>query len=217
MSGSVKIMVEHPSMRLSEDKRRMLFQVSSAEFAANGFKQASLNRIISEVGMSKSSFYHYFENKTDLFQQTLQHVMAPLFAVDQIIDMDALTAETLWPVIMQFAGEMMQIVNQSPDMVTAGRMFYRVMENPEERELTKGTIGEFTNWILRLIQRGQALGVFRSDLPESLLIDMIMALGMSMDRWMLSHWEDLSDTEKEEIGARGFDLFQRLLEPARRD
>lgn len=214
MNGSVKIMVEHPSMRLSDDKRHLLFQVSSAEFAANGFKQASLNRIISDLGMSKSSFYHYFENKTDLFQQTLQHVMTPLVDAHQKIDLEALTAETLWPSVLQLAGEMMQMVNQSPDMVTAGRMFYRVMENPEERELTKGMIGEFSDWTLRLIQRGQALGVFRNDLPDSLLIDMIMALGMSMDRWMLSHWEELSDAEKEEIGARGFDLFVRLLEPS---
>ena len=215
MNGSVKIMVEHPSMRLTDDKRRLLFRVSSAEFAANGFKQASLNRIVSELGMSKSSFYHYFENKSDLFQKTLEHVMMPLFASHQTIDLEALTAETLWPAIMQFAGEMMQIVNQSPDMITAGRMFYRVMEIPEESALTQDIVSEFTNWILRLIQRGQALGVFRNDLPDSLLIDMIMALGMSMDRWMLSHWEELSDTEKEEIGARGFELFQRLMEPAR--
>ncbi len=215
MNGSVKIMDEHPSMRLADDKRRMLFRVSSAEFAANGFKQASLNRIISELGMSKSSFYHYFENKTDLFQQTLEHGMAPLLATHQAIDLEAMTAETLWPTIMQFAGEMMQSVNQSPDMVTAGRMFYRVMENPDERELTKGIIGDFSDWVLRLIQRGQGLGVFRNDLPESLLIDMIMAMGMSMDRWMLSHWEELSDAEKEEIGVRGFELFVRLLEPTR--
>ncbi len=216
MNGSVKIMLEHPSMRLTDDKRRLLFRVSSAEFAANGFKQASLNRIVSELGMSKSSFYHYFENKSDLFQKTLEHVMMPFFASYQTIDLEALTAETLWPAIMQYAGDMMQIVNQSPDMITAGRMFYRIMENPEERALTQDIVGEFTNWILRLIRRGQALGVFRNDLPDSLLIDMIMALGMSMDRWMLSHWEELSDSEKEEISVRSFELFQRLLEPAKR-
>ncbi len=209
-------MLEHPSKRLSDDKKRLLFSVSSAEFAANGLKQASLNRIISSLGMSKSSFYHYFENKTDLFQKTLEHVLVPLLATHQTIDLEALTAETLWPAIMHFAGDMMQIMNQSPDMITAGRMLCRVMESPEERALTHDIIGEFTDWLLRLLQRGQVLGVFRTDLPESLLIDMIMALGISMDRWMLSHWEALSVAEKEEISVRSFELFQRLLEPAKR-
>lgn len=213
MNGSVKIMVEHPSMRLSHDKRRLLFQVSSAEFAANGFKQASLNRIISELRMSKSSFYHYFENKTDLFLRTMEHAMAPLLATHQTIDLEALTAETLWPTIMQFASEMVQIVNQSPDMVTAGRMFYRCMENPKERDMTQNIVGEFTDWVERLIKRGQALGLFRKDLPESLLIDMIMAMGKSMDLWVLNHWEEFSDEEREAIAAGGFDLFMRLLEP----
>lgn len=71
-------MSEHPSHKLPNDKRIRLFQVSSGEFVSFGFKQASLNRIISEVGMSKSSFYHYFANKEDLFRQTLEYVLKPV-------------------------------------------------------------------------------------------------------------------------------------------
>jgi AcrR family transcriptional regulator len=204
---------EHPSHKLAADKRALLFRVASAEFSANGFKQASLNRIISQIGMSKSSFYHYFSNKADLFQETLEDVLRPIIAARQAIDLEALTVETLWPTVIKVAGEMTQQFNETPEIVSVGRMFHRCLENPEERELTQGIIHEITAWTVQLIQRGQALGMFRKDLPETLLIDILMAMGMSMDRWMLTNWDAYSDAERMELSQKSFGLFVRLLAP----
>jgi len=206
-------MVDHPSSKLSPEKRTNVFRVSSEEFASNGLKRASLNRIISSLGMSKSSFYHYFKNKTDLFHHTLEYILKPVLDVHQSVDLEALTAETLWPEINKMVGDMTQLVNVSPDMLIAGRMFYRCYEDPDDRQVTEEVLAEFAEWITRLIQRGQSLGVFRTDLPESLLIDLLMATGMSMDRWMLGNWEQLDDTERTRISQTGFELFVQILTP----
>ncbi|MDQ7071523.1 MAG: TetR/AcrR family transcriptional regulator [Rhodobacterales bacterium] len=187
--------------------------MSSDEFSKHGFKQASLNRIIAQVGMSKSSFYHYFSDKSDLFRQTLEHTLKPALDLHHLVDIDNLTADTLWPALMQMVQDMKVIVEKSPEMVTAGRMFYRCLENNEDRALTEEIIGDFSNWITLLLQRGQALGIFRTDLPESLLIDMLMAMGMAMDRWILTHYEDLSEPEMAELTENGFDLFLHFLSP----
>ncbi len=206
-------MAEHPSLKLAADKRALLFQVARAEFSANGFKQASLNRIISQVGMSKSSFYHYFSNKADLFQQTLEVALRPIIAARHAIDLEALTVETLWPTVIKVAGDLTQQVNASPEIVSVGRMFHRCLENPEERELTQGIIHEITAWTVQLIQRGQTLGMFRKDLPETMLIDILMAMGMSMDRWMLANWDEYSDADRVNLSQKSFGLFVRLLAP----
>ncbi|HGG06102.1 MAG TPA: TetR/AcrR family transcriptional regulator, partial [Aliiroseovarius sp.] len=87
-SRACQEMHDHPSNKLPADKRERLFQISSGEFAANGFSQASLNRIISQAGMSKSSFHHYFSNKADLFEQTFHAVLGPIFGLQQEIDID---------------------------------------------------------------------------------------------------------------------------------
>jgi len=206
-------MSDHPSSRLPEDRRAALFRTAAEEFAAHGFRQASLNRIIRQVGMSKSSFYHFFANKHDLFRQTLDSALVPLLAVHGQADVERLTRETLWPELMRMVGELSQKVAGTPEMVTVGRMFYRCLENPAERHLIEADLGAFTDWMLALLKRGQALGLFRDDLPETLLMDCMMALGMAIDRWMLNHWDATSDAERLALNARAFDLFQRLLDP----
>ncbi len=206
-------MPTHPSQKLDVNKRQHLFQVSGTEFAAYGFKRASLNRIISEVGMSKSSFYHYFENKTDLFVQTLDQSLDPVLANNVTIDIDALTAENLWPNLLQLASELIETVNNAPDLIVVMQMFYRCIDAPDECDLVAPYMQGFTGWLSRIIARGQELGMFRTDLPESLLIDILMAVGMSVDRWMLARWDDLSQSERIEISHDTFDLFVQMLTP----
>ncbi len=54
------------------EKRDAICEAAVAEFAAHPFNQASINRIVANVGIAKGSFYQYFENKKDLFLYLLQ-------------------------------------------------------------------------------------------------------------------------------------------------
>lgn len=207
-------MAEHPSLKLPAEKRKHLFKVASAEFAAHGFTQASLNGIITAVGMSKSSFYHYFKNKTDLFQQTLDQIMEPFLKARDAFDPEQLTEETFWPIVRTVTREMAHMANRSPEMVIVGRMFYQSVENPEEKELTERVLSLTTDWLARLLRRGQTLGLIRRDLPESFLMDNVMSLGMSMDRWFLAHWDEFTDAERMALNEKAFDLMMRVLEPS---
>jgi AcrR family transcriptional regulator len=53
--------------RMRPEKRAALIEAAAREFASRTFEEASLNRIISTCGMSKSSFYHVVDSKDDLF------------------------------------------------------------------------------------------------------------------------------------------------------
>lgn len=204
---------QHPSFRLPAEKRAVLFRVASVEFAANGFTKASLNRIIAELNMSKSSFYHYFKNKADLFEQTLLNVISPLFAKRHSLEMEGLTSESYWHRIQMLTLELNEMVSASPEMVSVGRMIYRSMESPNERILVAKYIADLNTWIVALLKRGQSLGQVRADLPESFLIETVMALAMSIDRWMLAHWADFSDAERLQLNEKIMGLFMRVLAP----
>jgi AcrR family transcriptional regulator len=52
---------------LPEDKRALICDVAFDEFAEFPFDQASINRIVSNSGIAKGSFYQYFDDKKDLF------------------------------------------------------------------------------------------------------------------------------------------------------
>jgi len=205
-------MIAHPSFKLPTDKRAQLIGVAREEFAARGFGQASLNRIIGEVGMSKSSFYHFFENKTDLFQQTLEQSLAPFLGILNALDLSVLNAENFWPTMQMMADGMAEAINQNPEFILVGRMFYRSRDNAAELGLTDDLLLVSGAWIERILQHGQALGLLRDDVPNSFLMDGVMALGMAIDRWMLSHWDDIAGAERKILQHQAFDMFVRLLE-----
>lgn len=59
---------------LPEPKRQKLLEAIYAEFSRAPYDEVSINRIIRAAGISRGSFYQYFENKQDVLEYLLsQH------------------------------------------------------------------------------------------------------------------------------------------------
>ena len=56
---------------LSKEKRNVIVDAAVNEFADYGFEGASINRIVANSGISKGSFYQYFEDKMDVFKSLI--------------------------------------------------------------------------------------------------------------------------------------------------
>jgi AcrR family transcriptional regulator len=56
---------------LPEEKREKIVNAAVDEFAEYGLENASTNRIVENSGISKGSFYQYFEDKQDVFMHLL--------------------------------------------------------------------------------------------------------------------------------------------------
>ena len=54
--------------KLSDDKKNRILEAAQEEFARVPFEEASINQIIKNAGISRGSFYTYFEDKNDLLQ-----------------------------------------------------------------------------------------------------------------------------------------------------
>lgn len=52
---------------LPKGKRKVIIDAAIEEFAEYGLENASTNRIVANSGISKGSFYQYFEDKQDVF------------------------------------------------------------------------------------------------------------------------------------------------------
>ena len=57
---------------LPSEKRDRIVEAALKEFEENSFDQASTNRIIEQSGISKGSFYQYFNDKKDLYKYLIQ-------------------------------------------------------------------------------------------------------------------------------------------------
>jgi len=58
-------------LNLSDEKRTNIVNAAIEEFAEYGLENASTNRIVENSGISKGSFYQYFEDKQDVFMYLL--------------------------------------------------------------------------------------------------------------------------------------------------
>ena len=58
---------------LAKNKKNMIMEAAKREFSEVPFHEASINHIIKEAGISRGSFYMYFENKEDLYMTLVEH------------------------------------------------------------------------------------------------------------------------------------------------
>jgi len=62
--------------RLRKEKQEHLFKAAAEEFADQGYKNASMNTLAREAGVSKGSIFQYFRNKESLFDYVLSSATA---------------------------------------------------------------------------------------------------------------------------------------------
>ncbi|HXT07138.1 MAG TPA: TetR/AcrR family transcriptional regulator [Roseiarcus sp.] len=198
---------------LDPDRQKRLFESAAEEFAAHGFDGASLNRILAQSGMGKSSLYYYFDDKADLFVTLIERTMAILFKEIGGLDLDRLTAETFWTTFEALYARAVVVINASPWLVKFGGMFYALRGRPEQGSTTGRVFTATRGWVATIVARGQALGVIRHDLPQALLIDAAMSLLETLDRWSVRHWAELDAAARAALPCEHVSLMRRLLSP----
>src|SRR6187455_1104509 len=73
-------MVRPRFARLPPEQQQVILRAALEEFAARGFHDASLNRVIEAAGVSKGSLYYYFDGKEDLYTYVTRLEFERLFA-----------------------------------------------------------------------------------------------------------------------------------------
>lgn len=202
--------------RLSPDKRARILEAAAREFAAYGYDNASLNRILEAAEISKGAAYYYFDDKADLYVTTLRHYMREL--LDHIdFDPDALTADNYWPEVARIYRQQFVQYYERPWVMGVAKS----VGGPFSAEgLAQGPLAEVWTSAMglmdRLMVRGAELGLIRGDLPEGLLAELLLAVDQAHDRWLYAHWADLTPDDLAAAAERIADTLRRLLSPDER-
>ena len=59
--------MEPKFLALDQDKQDRILNAAMEEFARNGYKNTSTNKIVKQAGISKGLLFHYFSNKKELY------------------------------------------------------------------------------------------------------------------------------------------------------
>lgn len=198
--------------KLDSSRRQEILETAAEEFAAHGYDGASLNHVIDRLGMSKGSFYYYFDDKADLFAAVLEMAWSVMLPEDEF-DVASLDGRTFWPSLKAMLDAMRALVRERPWLIGVSRLFYHPPDDRRVVELVAAKLGQAHAWQEALLLRGQELGAVRADLPRELLITAVAAMDEAVDRWMLDNWERVGTDEMERILEVFFAVLRRMLEP----
>jgi AcrR family transcriptional regulator len=196
--------------KLDAEKREHILKVAAEEFVSHGYRGASLNHIIESLGLSKGSFYYYFDDKADLFATVVQSAWNALFQ-GRSLDLTNLDSETFWPHMETLARDQRRRLRAQPWLV----FVTRILNAPQAgvNNLLAEKVAEMRAFQETFLRHGQQLGAVRTDLPEGLLLSLLSAVDGAGDRWLLDNWDHLPPDEADAVADRVFTLMRQMLEP----
>lgn len=180
-------------------------RVAAHEFATEGFAGASLNRIIAELGMSKSSFYHLFAAKRDLFELAAADLAAEVGAGLQVPEPAAFAGPQFWPMAEDLVGRVAAVLAGNEEALLLGRMVYTGSAP------AVGAIAQIEEWVGQVLTAGRESGQVRTELPAGLQQQLVAAVLRTLDEWAVRHEEALDPGPAQHLTAALFDLLRRML------
>jgi AcrR family transcriptional regulator len=196
--------------KLPADKRRSILDAATAEFAAHGFEDASLNQIIAGAGISKGAMYYYFADKADLYGAVLDDVLDRVAAtVADLPEPD--DAQAFWSTLSAGLARLGQTFFADPELAALARGLYHGGGGPVYERL----LARSASWIQALLVRGQTLGAVRDDLPRDLLSEAVTGLLVAIDRWFADAFTRYTPAELMPLMSKVVPLLRDLLEPGR--
>lgn len=205
-------MVRPRFANLAAAQQEAILAAALAEFAAHGFHDASLNRIIESAGISKGSLYYYFDDKGDLYTHVARVELERMIA--QVDTFDAAAAsnpDAFWSALQHHYLQLMSALGTAPQLAALIRGWIAASTTPALRQVQQELEKAIAPWMERVLAAGQAVGAVRTDLPASLLIAIAAGMGQAMDTWLLTQSADAAELPGL-IGAL-IGMIRRALEP----
>jgi len=198
--------------RLAPDQQDAILTAALREFAAHGYADASLNRIIAAAGLSKGAMYYYFDDKADLYLHVVGTQLGRLTGEPGGFTLfRATSAAGFWSALAVDALAALTTLSTLPEVAAvlrdaAGGSGAAVLRRGQE-EFDSAT----RPWVERAIQRGQQLGAVRVDVPVELLCAVAGAMMQAMDAWYLTQ----RDVVRPDCGVVHdfIGMLRRALEP----
>ena len=200
---------------LASEKKDSILRSAAREFSEHGFEQASLNRLLTDAGLSKGAFYYYFEDKADLF---ITVVRAKLPLEQWLHESQLLRSESpdaFWDALAALESRKYNYLGSYPKVVR----LTDVLSNLNSSHCTNSAFASYREERrvehTRVFEHGRQIDAIRSDLPPPLVLNLWLGTTRSLSEWILEDWQALSQIERDERSQIAIRTIRDVLE--RRD
>jgi len=194
---------------LPEDRRRELLEAAAREMGEHGYAASSLNRIISGTGLSKGSFYYYFDDKADLVGAVARFAFDEVLSSQTDFDYAALDGDSFWPTLEARYLVLLSRTRELPWLIGLGKLLYRPGAGLDE--VVTQQLDRVYGYLADLLRHGRSVGAVRDDAPIGLLRAMAVGAMQASDEWFVEHWEKVSDARLEELALVGFKMVKDMV------
>ncbi len=195
---------------LPPDERQRLLDIATRHFAREGFERASLNEILAEAGISKGSYYYYFDDKDDLFATVLDSAVDGMLARLPMPKLGELTRDEFWPTVERIVATWAASFDVASDVFQAA---LQLTEAQRRSSRYAPVLARAAELYRGLIVPGQRLGCVRTDLPTDVLVQLLQANDTALDGIFLATHREVTARTIAEHTRLVFDTFKRLLAP----
>lgn len=192
-------------MKNKQTSREKLMESATHLFFEEGYDATSMNDICKHAGVSKGSFYHYFETKQVLFLTLMEKWSGSV--MQTVLSEPVPTRSNLKDVLVdlpyQFNEAFASIPKGFPMLVDFWR---QAMADPAIWKMAVEPYRYFTGFFMRLVETGKSDGSIRKDVESENLARLLIAVAMG---YML---EAAYDQEKGDWSAITSEGLKLLLE-----
>lgn len=197
---------------LETPRLKKLLDTAAKEFAAFGFKGASLNRILARANISKGVAYYHFKDKSDLFGAVVKFYWDHVMEEVQFKPAE-LTAKDYWPRLADLYLRTTLLSLRSPWMLGMMKTMLTIPREVRTRGPVARMVDDFRALLSGLVKRGQELDLIRTDLEEEFIVAVLMGMDEGSDHWLSEHAKDMSQKDVERHVMAGLDMVRRMVAP----
>lgn len=144
-------------MARAGDTRTKILEVAEAEFAAEGYAGAHLQRIAEQVGVRKTALYYYFESKAALYTTVLESILAAFEQAVTAVLEGSEAPERQLELLLARCNDLMA------ERPSYARILFRLFVDPQPQEVARvfPHVERVVELVLRFYRGGVDAGVFR--------------------------------------------------------
>ncbi|MGC8719935.1 MAG: TetR/AcrR family transcriptional regulator [Thermodesulforhabdaceae bacterium] len=176
-------MVSKNSNDKKTEKYERILDAAIRVFAQKGFYQSRVSDIAREAGVADGTIYLYFKNKDDILISIFEEKMRSAIAIFQ---QELSQTENALSKLKRFVRVHLDLFRQNPELAAVLQVELR-QSSRFMKEYKKVELKRFLDIIGDIVKQGQEEGLFRKDLPVSLVKRFIFgALDEVISTWVLS-------------------------------
>jgi len=172
---------------LPEDKQKRILDCAVDEFAEQGYRAASISRIVAAAGIAKGSFYQYFGGKEDIYGHVVDYAIVQRKL--QISDNESvkLREQSLTQFIRTLFSSMIQSFVCQPKLLKIGTDFTRNQYDPAQKRIREKYKDLEDDYFQVFIRFKKAQGEINAHVDEDVLGNMLMGIGYLLGRYATEH------------------------------